>query len=260
MHATNHAEQRVTVTDGCGCDGAAANATDIGEAYVFGLGMGEEGGTGLVQDSSGNDTYDSTSSEIIRAEAHDARTVSHPGDTGAVASAIADRHLCGCAVSWVEGFGYYAGTGVLIDQAGDDTYSTTATSEATAVATSASGGSTSEQAAAGIPWSWGQGSGEWGGLGGAPGYGMLQDLGGKDRYASTNTSTATTGPGGEATTATPRQLVQGGAEVGAALFVDRDGGASDTFTQVPAEPACQGIRGQGVWVDCGQGIGLGINQ
>jgi hypothetical protein len=41
-----------------------------------------------------------------------------------------------------------------------------------------------------------------------------------------------------------------------AIFLDADGGLSDTFTATPSTAACTGTRGQGQWVDCG-GAGFG---
>jgi hypothetical protein len=53
-------------------------------------------------------------------------------------------------------------------------------------------------------------------------------------------------------------VVQGSVETGIGAFFDTGDGA-DTFTQAPARPVCQGVRGQGYWVDCGVGLGFGVN-
>ena len=55
-------------------------------------------------------------------------------------------------------------------------------------------------------------------------------------------------------------MAQGAAKSnGFALLTDIDGGASDVFSSFPAVAPCTGVRGQGVWRDCGMAVGLGVN-
>ena len=83
--------------------------------------------------------------------------------------------------------------------------------------------------------------------------------GGSDSYSSSAASTLTSD--GVAAAGPLTQSAQGGVDAGQeglGLAVDLDGVGTDTYSVTPADPACQGVRGQAVWMDCGT-VGLGVN-
>lgn len=226
-----------------------------GQAHAIAGGYGGLG-AGVLRDLGGNDTYRAVAHASASAAVENLRA--DGAGLRAVAAATSGKTTVG---AW--GVGVLAGVGVFEDLAGDDRYDVAGTSTATADARAAAGDD-QEQAGA---WS---GAVLTGGLalGSTEAHAQFLDLGGTDRYGAAAASTATATPGqGQPDAA--RTSVVGSVEVepvnglntagGTAVFVDADGGRVDTFAISPADEACTGTRGTGVWRDCGPGAGVGAN-
>lgn len=244
--------------DACTCQSAQASL-EGGHAQVRAGGWGGAG-VGIMQDLAGDDRYALSAVSDTRVLAHDEHTVP--------ASPAAQAYAVGGAGS-VHGLGYgsLGGAGFLDDRAGNDVYSAESVSVVRASATaSAPSASTVAMVEGGDAWTWSQG------LGSTGAYGELRDGAGSDVYRATADASAETDPSSDGSVATPpetRISVQGSVETeplfgvshpvgGFALLVDSDGGAADTFTASPSDPACTGTRGQGTWRDCGPTAGVGM--
>lgn len=242
-----HAQAVATRTfdDDCACDADPRVGASAAGVFASGLGLGGIGGIGLAHDAAGDDRYEVSGTISAEATAHDTRTASAPSP--AVASALA-----GDATLQAMGFGSI-GSGYLVDLLGDDTYDASTTSNAAAESDSPTDGERRSRAVSGAARSFAQGSGA------VNGYGEQRDHGGKDRYTSTNISTATTDEHGLAMPFEGESIVQGAATNGAGLLLDI-GGTGDVFTANPQRLTCRGTRGEGLWQDCGTGLGLGLKQ
>lgn len=255
VEAISEASVDRTIDDSCACSGVASTA-ESGLAFIdAALGAGGLGGVGVLQDAGGNDSYIAHASSNSEARARDDRTTgvspkqpTDPrGPKAAAHSGFARIHS--------EGFGIGGAAGFLLDSGGTDQYTALATSAATADASSviapsdAVAGAAPETAVTRV-----QGAS-------VEGYGELFDAQGADTYTSTSSSLSSeTTNGIEESTAGPASTsAQGSTELGVGVLRDADNGLSDTFSTTPEDAACTGTRGTGVWMDCDQGVGIGIN-
>lgn len=254
MRAASIGSRAIMIDDSCGCEGAAAVATqsipNVAAASVSGMGYAVGGGVGMLRDLGGDDRYLADVTATVLAHVDDARTQGALGASSA--SAIAN------AVSLsVQGVGV-GGQGLLLDESGEDVYSASAISSATGLVEVARVGTSAiTTASSGRVFTTAQAAGD--ASGGIPGQGMLRDLGGSDSYDLASTSTAVTSPGG---TATPGLVTSSGqASVrnnSVAVLFDEDDGDADGFALAPEDPACVGTRGAPPeWQDCGAGYGYG---
>ena len=254
--SSSRAIRHATIDDTCGCDGARAEAKtalpNVGAAALLGMGSGTVG-VGLVRDEGGDDVYSASVEALAEARVNDRRSRGGPDGTGGTNEAVATAtSVLLSAQGTAEG-----GVGVLHDLAGDDVYEATDSSHATAHADSGVPTAaltaraysdrvfTSAQAAASAS-------------GGAPGFALLQDGGGTDRYAASSQSTATASP---PTAAVSKEVLSSAqasvANQAVAVLHDQDAALPDVFSLAPADVACTGTRGTGMWHDCGQGVGVG---
>lgn len=248
METSSHSVNVQEADDTCGCPGVRAEA--ISNAILTaGMGATALGGVAMLRDVSGDDDYLATAESVAEARATDGRTALEANDSGATASAAS-----GNVNVEVQGEGN-AGTGILEDGGGDDSYDARATSRADADATAFLAGAVTESdAVSGTAQSFGQGAG-------IAGFGELRDDGGTDAYRTTNVSHAEAHPPTGVTQGVATSLVQGMMlGTGNALLLD-GGGAGDTFASTPAARApCSGTRGSEMWMDCGSGAAVGINR
>lgn len=196
-------------------------------------------GVGVFQDESGRHRYTMTADSSADADA---------AGTGRPAKATTGG-------AWTEGQGYgdrqpgSAGSspgGGFAFSSGDADYTAASTSRASSRA-DAHLGST---ATAGEAGTYAQAYGTHGG------YGELYDHGGTHHYVSTAGAATNTGPGW--LPARAGSWSQASVERnGWAVLIDT-GTPRDTFAELPADPACVGHRGTGVWIDCGDQLGIGI--
>jgi len=203
----------------------------------------DTGGLAVMEDLAGDDRYAMTATSSARAIA-----------TGPGVQPVATT---GGATAEGQGYGTRAferadskpGAALAYDRGGDDVYQVTVASRAAA----RSGAGVPGQASAGPAATFVQASGLGGGLG------ELRDLGGSDRYVVFTDLAPGVTPGGTgpaaAATSSQASVEQGGY----ALLTD-SGGGSDWFVQVPADRPCQGVRGRGMWRDCGVELGQGTNR
>lgn len=250
--ATSRAVRELDVTDDCGCSGSPL-VVEVGNTVVAAQGASLSG-DGLLHDAQGNDTYVARAEAVAVARVRDHRA-SPPKGQALPALATTDP---GVAQISAQGAGLLGGSGLLLDDAGDDVYeaSTLSKAEASAVADepglhasalATSGYSNSRAQAVGIDL----------GL-----HGLLRDLGGEDTYVSGNYSAATADPPTLVSSQTGSARVQGSwvgtsSSASSALLIDI-GGSADVFKATPENPACSGVRGQSAWTDCGR-VGLGFN-
>jgi hypothetical protein len=257
--AVSHVAVNARVDDSCACGGVTATAASAGGA-VGALGVGVEGGTGLVDvNGPGNNAYRNNVDVSSSASAIDNRTSASPGDTGAEAEAsIAQASSSG------QGFGG-DGAGYLVDRSGGQgIFSSTVaqTTRATASAPNLPSEPVTAHARDTTAANWVQASSF------VAADGELTDQSGSDCYCVITTTTATANPPTEEVTPAPSLIEQGGVCGGVcggiastARFADSSqpgSGDIDTFDDVPPDPACQGTRGSGAWVDCGTGAGTGV--
>jgi hypothetical protein len=233
-----------TAMDGCVCDQAIA--AEIGPVTSTVQGYGANG-EGFLDDGGGNDAFSVNLSSSVDVSIDDRRTHDAGPLSGSATSAPVTAY--GQAI----GLGA-AGTGTLVDAVGDDTYSLVANT--TAHADGSATVAANEPQLVPTPGTVkidGQGGGSQNGVG------SLVDLGGSDTYTAWGASTSSIGAH-PADSGAVGIHVQGATDLGPSmgLLVDLDGTGTDHFTQVPAQAACQGTRGQSVWQDCGQ-YGLGVN-
>ncbi len=252
--ALAHAVQSRSIDDSCGCSSVGALAM-AGGASILGTGYGAAGGVGIVHDVTGDDHYVARAISIAEATSHDGREelpASPPGETPPVA-ARAEARTPDPNV-FVQGAGII-GAGFVVDAAGADIYEVRAIAEARATATAADPDARTEGIAlSGAASTLAQGVAQLGG------YGDLRDTGGADSYIAESRSTAVAEPATTIAKGLVSSSVQGSVELGGASHLaDIDGGAADSFVATPADPACLGTRGQGVWGDCGLGLGVGVN-
>lgn len=202
-------------------------------AQARGMGSASEAGTGLLIDGGGDDRYE----VVVLSEAwarDDEQAIATPNP----------------ATSDAQGVGI-GGVAVLDDRAGQDSYSVetrvAGTADAPTGTVRLSKASISAQGAAG-------------GSGASPGQGTLLDRGGADTYTAKALVEGEILSGtGLITGANPSSNAQASIHsLGTALLHDRDAGESDSFTVEPADPACLGTRGEGVWVDCGPQFGNAV--
>jgi hypothetical protein len=249
--AIDHAVTTATVDDSCGCAGVTAKAVSNGAIFI-GQGVGVLAGTGILEDESGNTTYDAYVDASAVASAVDDRTQGAPGDTGADAAASVNN-----AGSFAQGWGD-AGAGYLIDGGGDDQYTSTLSgrTNATASAPHLPADPLSAQAQTAYMITQAQAASELGGDG------ALTHQTGSNAYTVSTTASAVASPPTQATVQPISSLEQGGVSDSAATFTGHtqpDSVDVDVFNDTPPDPACQGTRGSGVWVDCGPGLGTGID-
>ena len=270
--AATSSSRSVRVADACeSCRDVDAEAF-TGSAVVSAMGFASLGATGVVRDSSGSDRYISTATSTAELAARDDRTAPNGG--------LHARAFAGKATSKAQGVAAVdpgadldaavlqlreqllledGSIGLLMDSLGDDRYESHASAQAVSSATAAAA-PIMESAVTGPARSRAQG------MGGGGGHGQLRDLAGTDVYRSTNTTTATA-PGGSADPGSTISEVQGsGPDAGedsslpsTGFLIDLDGGAADIFSALPADPVCEGGRGQATWRDCGSQAAGGIN-
>jgi len=233
----------------CGCPASALAQARGAMSQAMGVG---NFGIGVLEDRSGNDRYISRAVSVAEAEARDDRESVPPPDPRIPGSDALAEAIAGTAVSRAQGAGV-GGSGFLIDGAGDDVYESVTSSEAIANATARAEGAIVEGLAlTDRAASLAQGAGD-------TGHGSLLDQAGTDTYATRNTSAGSATPPTDVAAGTTYSSVQGSVDTAAtATFVD-EGGVNDTFVALPADPACQGERGTGTWIDCGPGAGVGRN-
>lgn len=238
-----------TVGDGCECDGTFSYA-ESGSISAYSHGMGALGGVGILRDQGGNDLYRVDIRTTATATATDDRTSGSPADEGAHAMAVNSN---------VGAFGQGAAgdaAGALYDEGGNDRYEANILTTAGATATAAHpdvperGSATTGYAFVQVQASSSLGS-----------HVELIDRGGNDTYATTGAVSATASPPTEVVSGTASSSVQGSVSQASALFADLAGGTADTdtFSATPPDATLSGTRGQGTWVDGGQGIGIGVN-
>lgn len=240
-----------TATDTCDCAGTQ-HVVQSGAALAAGMGSVVFGGVfGLMADLGGDDDFNVSAVSQATFQVDDARAADQR-DVGLRMLAAGGR-----ASANVQGFSA-TGSGILIDVAGADAYTTHVRSDATISGSAAATGNTLT-AAPGEAVVEAQGA-AWGELTGVvPAIGVLLDGGGADRYSSwaglvaTRDNVSDTQPGIGLTQGAVRQN-------GVGVLVDADNGAADVFTSFPAVEACEGTRGQDVWRDCGSTMGLGVNK
>ena len=218
----------------------------------MGSGLGQ--GVGVLRDVSGDDQYRATAESIADAEVRDDRTGVGPDGTPGASSAVASANPASLNVQGV-GSG---GTGLLEDGAGNDVYQATTVVRATASA-EASWQEVPVQARAASDRVFTEAQAAATAGGGVPGSGILRDAAGADRYEVSSIGSATAFPETEVSSAELLSSAQASvAGTSAALLHDSDAGALDTFVLAPADPACEGKRGEGTWRDCGAGAGVGV--
>jgi hypothetical protein len=237
------------VNDACDCEGVEAHA-ESGSISAYSHGAGAMGGVGILRDLGGNDRYAVTIRTTARATATDNRTAGSSSDAGA--SAIAFNSNVGAnAQGWAGD-----AAAALYDEAGNDVYQANilTTAEATAKASDPdvpeTGSATTGYAFMNVQASSSLGS-----------HVELIDRGGNDTYTTTGSASATAVPPSEVVSGTASSSVQGSVSAASALFMDLAVGTpdTDTFSVTPPDATLNGTRGQGSWVDGGQGVGLGLN-
>lgn len=248
--AMTHVVRERSIDDSCSCS-RVDTVAKAGFANVLATGYGAAGGVGILSDAAGNDRYIDSASSFAEAIAHDGRaSVPADGAVSARAEAATSDALLYAQGASIIGFAF------LLDGSGDDVYEATVLSEARAIATAADPDAVTEGvanagAAEGL---FAQGAGVLGG------YGELTDTGGTDRYRGVATSTVLAQPATGGAPGLTASSVQGSVDLGGiARLSDIDGGAADSFAATPPDTACAGTRGQGVWGDCGIGVGIGVN-
>lgn len=189
----------------------AASKPSSAVVLAFGMGMGNAGAVGLQHDLAGDDRYDVK--------------VLSTGETA-------------FAQGSTQAYGTLEGVGHLLDEAGDDSYSSSVTVSAPtkdAIGNVLVGA----QAAAQL------------------GTAVFRDLEGNDRYAAMAHALVPGSSSLEGVSYTAG--AQGSVELlGTAIFLD--GGGRDRYKSSPPDKPCLGTRGQGVWSDCGSGFGLGLDR
>jgi hypothetical protein len=251
--ATGRSHREARADDSCGCSGAHADTTDPAAAAdsgphsavaAVGLGYSALGGAGFVMDGAGSDHYVMSAEDGSEAVAIDERTSGRPEDGGPVAVARS-----GNALAIGQGASGADGAALLADLGGDDVYEmhtrtvARATASSTDQAVPTSGHARSFESVV-----TGQAGTET-----AEGYAELLDLGGRDAYTATGTSTAEALPETEESKGSPSIWVQAAALFNAiARFTDgADGGTMDSFSaSPPSQPTCVGARGEAVWQGC----------
>lgn len=239
-----------TVSDACAQPCELPNAVAIAPPVTaVGQGYGLTGALGLLEDAAGNDTYRVRLNQSATAIVRDERT--QP------AAAILSGHAAAAGPAYAgQAAGVGAGTGSLVDSQGNDKYETTITASAEVRSHAAvpanepdvsTGGGTAKALVQGA-------------AGGAGSQGGLIDLGGYDAYSASVSSVRSLNGGepvpGSVLVDAQAAVEDGGSSLG--LAVDLDGIQDDTYATVPPTPACQGVRGQAVWQDCGR-VGIGVN-
>lgn len=246
--AIAHAVRHARIDDSCECRGVEAKARGF-VAEATGLGFGWSGGNGLAFDASGDDAYRWTAELVTEATARDDREDPPEGDElDARAEASG-----GTAVSITQGGGL-AGAGYFVDAGGTDSYAATLSNRTHAEASALDPYASLEAHAEDYQNTLlAQGSGYIG-------YGQLTDGEGSDSYRTYASSSVTAEPDTSVSPALLLSIVQGGVhEGGASLLSDVGGDELEEFIQVPQRAACQGARGGPFWLDCGSGVGVGIN-
>jgi hypothetical protein len=233
-----------TATDGCACD-QDVNA-EIGAVNSIVQGYGGNG-EGVLDDGGGNDSFTIDLSSSVDLSIEDHRT--------GQAIPLQGSATAGKVTAYGQGLGAgIAGTGALVNAAGDDSYvfKASSTADAAGSATTAGNAPATTSYPADVVLD-GQGTGTLNGLG------ALIDLGGSDTYRASASSSGSTGAG-DPVSGVLKLHAQGAVDASPSfgVLVDLDGTGTDTFASTPAVAACQGVRGQGTWQDCGQ-YGGGAN-
>jgi hypothetical protein len=245
MAASTTGSVAAAPTDACQSCGGELDAA-AGVAQINGQGFGALG-NGLLDDGGGNDRYSSSVASHAELRVDDQRSA--PAAQTYSGTATAPQ-----SINEAQGVSPSEGSGALLDAGGDDSYSATVTSTANSngsaslpandpqLATSSGGVLEEAQGAAA-----------------AEGQGALVDLGGSDSYSVASSANENGSPSTAPVVldAQGAAAADGNDEFG--LAVDLDGVGTDTYKQSPPDPACTGIRGQGVWEDCGT-VGLGVNE
>ena len=215
-------------------------------------GSGSLGGMGIVEDASGNDTYQADSAASLRVTLDDKLSAPQSAPT---------LDAVGPGLLWHEaqGAGDFGGAGLLLDHSGDDRYTTTARSEVSATASSTRAVGVPEvTAVSGDVWLIGQGAAH------RAGSGALLDLGGAhDVFHAEATGAAHTSPDplGAFQRALMTPLAQGassGHGTAAGVFV-ADGDDPHIVSNTNSE-VCQDVpsfRGFGSWSECPDSLSNG---
>jgi hypothetical protein len=246
---TASADTSVSFTAGDECECSQDVAAASGPTFIRGQGYGNFGAIGLLDDAAGNDVFSADASNSVDLSIDDRRSSASPS--------LGGEAVAGSVDLGAQGVGFTdASLGVLAAAAGDDSYSTTSDSSAHADGTSQlPENAPGVTAAPGTVTNYSQGAGS------EAGTGAIVDLGGSDDYSGSAAASSSVGDADPSPAAVALH-VQGAADTGTGpvgLAIDLDGGAADTYLQLPAGPACQGTRGQGVWQDCSPG-GIGVNE
>jgi hypothetical protein len=239
-----------SVTDACADPCALPNAVAIAPPVTAtGQGYGLTGALGLLEDAAGNDTYrvrlNQSATSIVRDER-----------TQPAASVLSGRASVSGPTYAGQAAGVGAGTGSVVDSQGNDKYETTITASAE-VRSHAALPANEPDVSVGSGKAKALVQGAAGTIGAAGG---LIDIGGYDAYSASVSSQAVIN-GGEPVPGTVVVDAQAAVEdtgSSLALALDLDGVLDDTYSTTPPTPACQGIRGQAVWQDCGR-VGIGVN-
>lgn len=266
--------RRVTLHDSCECAGLLLEDPygQSANGQTHGVGIF---GVGALVDRGGDDQYLTTARATSDVVFRDERTRQFPppdaeaptsldvtaGANNTYVTAQGDGGSGSANLFGVPAFIH--GAGVLRDAAGADTYRIDASAGTTLQASSAIDAPITTRVDPVDSWVWGQAAShgvDFFGQNPPASYGELRDEAGADTYSSSAASSATSEPataepiGGEV-----RSSVQASVDKNTVAFFRDLGGGADAMTAVPADPACEGTRGQGVWVDCGTLYGRGEN-
>lgn len=227
------------VDDDCRCEATVAIEMTP-DLYISRTSVDAQGsglaGVAVLRDRSGDDTY------VAEQQAALDLTLRDEGSTAPHPARLAVTNY----MMWQEAQGAGSlGTGVLVDEAGDDSYRFVADSEARATTISA-GGNGSAAVLASPTYLLGQGAA-------SVGSGALADLDGTADVVAQSVHEVLTGPdprgGFISSVLTAEPIVQGAAYTGGtATLVAR--GVQAAVLSRPSLPACQGVRGFGHWLDC----------
>ena len=230
------------------------DAAAVAQAVGLGGGVGlAPGPFGALYDAGGDDSYVAAARSRRSEQSGGSVIVAHGASIGGtgilveaagndryVAEADAEARRAAGAVAVAQGAGYSGGgVGYIEDRSGADAY-TSSTKGVTTEGRNLEGlGAISYAQAAGVT-----------------GAGFLRDLAGKDAYASRQIY-KWGDPIRDTSRINAASFVLGAVDFGVAYFLDVDQGDKDRFSVFPENKACQGIRGEEKWEDCGDLLGQG---
>jgi hypothetical protein len=242
MSADNLVERRGNLSPGCSCPPPASAET--GDTTVIGLGYGESGAVGLVEDAAGDDEFLAFATSSV-----DTELVVQPGDPG---NQVRAASTTGAVQVSVQGAATGFGTGQLHDSGGNDSYEVVVAGAARSRLSGAPSEDGQAVSVAGNTSVLAQSAAR------EFGTAVLRDTGGSDVYTTSGTNAAEAHPPSDVQPGTLLAAVLASVDEGStALFFDADGGQVDQVSMTPVTPACTGTRGQAQWVDCG-GAGVGV--